>query len=158
MAGANHPPGPVGAVSLGAAQEAIAKVTAEATKRRVGVVVAIAAASGDLVALARMDRVPPLAAESATRKCRTVAMTWRSTESFAASLRGDLETEPEYFHGMHHVGPLMTVGGGVPIVVDGTLAGVAAVSGASTADDIALAELAARTASMAMTARSSKGR
>jgi uncharacterized protein GlcG (DUF336 family) len=143
---------------LRAAQEAIAKVTAEATKRRVGVVVAIAAASGDLVALVRMDGVPPLAAESATRKCRTVAMTWRSTESFAASLRSDLDTEPEYFHGMHHVGPLMTVGGGVPIVVDGHLAGVAAVSGASTADDIALAELAAGTASKAMTRRSRKGR
>ena len=52
---------------------------------------------------------------------------------------------PEYFHGMHHVGPLMTIGGGVPIVADGALAGVAAVSGASTEDDIALAELAART-------------
>jgi uncharacterized protein GlcG (DUF336 family) len=158
MTDTTHPPGPVGAVSLGAAQEAIAKVTAEATKRRVGVVVAIAAPSGDLVALARMDGVPPLAAESASRKCRTVAMTWRSTESFAASLRGDLDTEPEYFHGMHHVGPLMTVGGGVPVVIDGHLAGVAAVSGASTADDIALAELAARTASKALTTRSGKGR
>ena len=158
MAGTTHPPGPTETVSLGAAQEAIAKVTAEATKRRVGVVVAIAAASGDLVALARMDGVPPLAAESASRKCRTVAMTWRSTESFAASLRGDLDTEPEYFHGMHHVGPLMTVGGGVPIVVDGHLVGVAAVSGASTADDIALADLAARTASKATTTPSRKGR
>ena len=154
MAGTSHPPGPVGAVSLGAAQAAIAKVTAEAARRRVGVVVAIAAPSGDLVALARMDGVPPLAAESASRKCRTVAMTWRSTESFAASLRGDLETEPEYFHGMHHVGPMMTVGGGVPIVVGGHLAGVAAVSGASTADDIELGEVAARTAAEAMSAPS----
>jgi uncharacterized protein GlcG (DUF336 family) len=158
MAGTPHPPGPLGSVSLGAANQAIAKVTAEATKRRVGVVVAIAASSGDLIALARMDGVPPLAAESASRKCRTVAMTWRSTESFAASLRGDLDTEPEYFHGMHHVGPMMTVGGGVAIVVAGHLAGVAAVSGASTADDIALAELAARTVSKAMSTRSGKGR
>jgi uncharacterized protein GlcG (DUF336 family) len=143
MAGTTHPPGPMAVVSLGAAQAAIAKVTAEATKRRVGVVVAIAAPSGDLVALARMDGV---------------AMTWRSTESFAASLRGDLDTEPEYFHGMHHVGPLMTVGGGVPIIVDGHLAGVAAVSGGSTSDDIALADIAARTASKAMSTRSAKGR
>jgi uncharacterized protein GlcG (DUF336 family) len=133
-------------VSLAAAQVAIAAVTTEALSRGVGVVVAIAAPSGDLITLARMDGVPPLAAESAMRKCRTVSLTWRSTESFAASLRGDLETEPEYFHGMHHVGPLMTVGGGVPIVIDGALAGVAAVSGASTTDDIALAELAARVA------------
>lgn len=144
-----HPPGPRGLISLTAAQAAIAAVTVEATSRGVGVVVAIAAPSGDLIAIARMDGVPPLAAESATRKCRTVAMTWRSTESFAASLKGDLPTEPEYFHGMHHVGPMMTVGGGVPILIDGALAGVAAVSGASTADDVALAELAARTAAEA---------
>jgi uncharacterized protein GlcG (DUF336 family) len=158
MAGTTHPPGPPGSVPLAAAQAAITKVTAEATKRRIGVVVAIAAPSGDLVALARMDGVPPLAAESASRKCRTVAMTWRSTEWFAASLRGDLDSEPEYFHGMHHVGPMMTVGGGVPIIVGGHLAGVAAVSGASTADDIALGELAAHTAAKAMTTRSAKGR
>ncbi|HEV8697461.1 MAG TPA: heme-binding protein [Candidatus Limnocylindrales bacterium] len=146
MAESTHPPGPGGIVSLAAAQAAIAAVTAQASARGVGIVVAVAAASGDLVALARMDGVPPLAAESAARKCRTVALTWRSTASFAASLKDDLDTEPEYFHGMHHVGPLMTVGGGVPIVVDGQLIGVAAVSGASTDDDIALAEVAARTA------------
>jgi glc operon protein GlcG len=146
VADSPHPPGPSGTVSLKAAQAAVAAVASEATARHIGVVVAIAAGSGDLIALARMDGVPPLAAESAIRKCRTVGLTWRSTESFAASLRGDLQTEPEYFHGMHHVGPMMTVGGGVPIVVDGSLVGVAAVSGASTADDIDLAELAARVA------------
>ena len=146
MAGSPHPAGPAGPALLAAAQAAIAAVTAEAAARGLGVTVAVAAPSGDLVALARMDGVPPLAAESAARKCRTVALTWRSTASFAASLRGDLETEPEYFHGMHHVGPLMTVGGGVPIVVDGQLVGIAAVSGAATEDDIALAELAASAA------------
>jgi uncharacterized protein GlcG (DUF336 family) len=146
VAATPHPPGPAGGVPLEAAQRAIATVTAEARKRGVGVVVAIAAPSGDLIALARMDGVPPLAAESAMRKCRTVSLTWRSTASFAESLRNDLDTEPEYFHGMHHVGPLMTVGGGMPIIVAERLVGVAAVSGASTEDDIALAELAARTA------------
>jgi uncharacterized protein GlcG (DUF336 family) len=142
-----HPPGPAGAVPLETAQRAINVVVEEAARRGIGVAVAIAAPSGDLIALGRMDGVPPLAAESAARKCRTVALTWRSTESFAKSMRDDLSTEPEYFHGMHHVGPpIMTIGGGVPIVVDGGLVGVAAVSGASTEDDIALAERAAREA------------
>jgi uncharacterized protein GlcG (DUF336 family) len=94
-----------------------------------------------------------MAAESAARKCRTVALTWRSTEDFAASLRDDLQSEPEYFHGMHHVGPIMTIGGGVPIVVGGRLVGIAAVSGASTADDIALAKTAARVAAGAVPGR-----
>lgn len=146
MADAPHPPGPRGAISLEAAQAAIGAATAEAVARGVGVVVAVAAPSGDLIALARMDGVPPLAAESAARKCRTVGLTWQPTAAFAASLRGDLETEPEYFHGMHHVGTMMTVGGGVPIVIEGSLVGIAAVSGASTADDIALGELAAEAA------------
>jgi len=143
-----HPPGPPGTVTLTTAQQAIDAVVAEAGRRGVGIAVAIAAASGDPIALARMDGVPPLAAESAIRKCRTVALTWRSTASFAQSLRDDLDSEPEYFHGMHHVGPpIMTIGGGVPIEVDGQLVGIAAVSGASTEDDIALAELAAKEAS-----------
>ena len=141
-----HPPGPGGELSLEAATAAVEAAVAEAKVRGAGVVVAVAASSGDLVALARMNGVPPLAAESAIRKCRTVAITWRSTASFAASLKADLETEPEFFHGMHHIGPLMTIGGGVPIVVEGRLVGAVAVSGASTDDDIALAELAARTA------------
>jgi len=146
MAQHSHPPGPQGDVSLEAATAAIDAAVAQAKELGVGVVVAVSAPSGDLVALSRMNGVPPLAAESAMRKCRTVALTWRSTASFAASLNADLEKEPEYFHGMHHVGPLMTIGGGVPIVIDGHLAGVVAVSGASTDDDIALAELAAKAA------------
>jgi uncharacterized protein GlcG (DUF336 family) len=48
---------------------------------------------------------------------------------------------------MHHVGPpIMTIGGGVPVIVDGALTGIVAVSGASTADDVALAEMASATA------------
>ena len=138
-----HPAGPAGSVSLDAAQAGIAAAIKAAGERGVGVVVAVAAPSGDPIALARMDGVPPLAAESAQRKCRTVALTWRSTESFAAALKGDLATEPEFFHGMHHVGPLMTIGGGVPVVIGGSMAGAVAVSGASTDDDIALAGMAA---------------
>ena len=65
------------------------------------------------------------------RKCRTVALTWKSTEAFAASLKDDLESEPEYFHGMHHVGPMMTVGGGVPVVAGDALVGIVAVSSTS---------------------------
>jgi glc operon protein GlcG len=150
MTGAPHPPGPAGIVPLAAANAAVAAVIHEATARGIGVAVVIAAPSGDQIALARMDGVPPMAAESAARKCRTVALTWKSTADFAASLRDDLGTEPEYFHGMHHVGPIMTIGGGIPILVGGNLVGIAAVSGASTEDDIAFAEVAARAAIEAM--------
>ena len=53
---------------------------------------------------------------------------------------------------MHHVGPLMTIGGGVPVVIDGAMAGAVAVSGASTEDDIALADIAAAAIVAAATA------
>lgn len=140
----SHPPGPRGLISLTRAQAATGAVIEAAQRRGVSIVVAVAAPSGDPIALARMDGCPPLAAESALRKCRTVALTWRSTADFAASLKDDLATEPEYFHGMHHVGPpIMTIGGGVPVIVDGALAGIVAVSGASTEDDVALAEIGA---------------
>ena len=138
-----HPAGPRGGIDLASAQHAIDAVVSAASARGVAVVVVVAAASGDPIALVRMDGVPPLAVESALRKCRTVAMTWGSTASFAAALRSDLETEPEFFHGMHHIGPLMTIGGGVPVVIDDALVGAVAVSGASTADDVALAAVAA---------------
>ena len=138
-----HPPGPADTISVATAQAAIEAATQDAAARGVAVVIAVAAPSGDPIALVRMDGVPPLAAESALRKCRTVALTWQTTEAFAASLKGDLETEPEYFHGMHHVGPLMTIGGGVPIRAGGALVGIVAVSGASTDDDVGIAEAAA---------------
>ena len=145
MSGHAHPVGPSGRIALATAQAAIAAVMADALARDAAVVIVVAAPSGDPIAMARMDGVPPLAVESALRKCRTVAMTWGSTESFAAALRTDLDSEPEFFHGMHHIGPLITIGGGVPVVIDGALVGAVAVSGASTADDIALAELGAAT-------------
>jgi glc operon protein GlcG len=140
-------------VTLDAALAAIEAVTGDAGRRGLGIAIAIAAASGDPIALARMDGVPPMAAESAARKCRTVALTWKSTADFAKSLRDDLTSEPEYFHGMHHVGPIMTIGGGLPVVLDGHLAGIVAVSGASTEEDVALAELAARRLAEAVSGR-----
>jgi glc operon protein GlcG len=149
----SHPPGPRGTISLAQASAAIDAVVHEARQRGASIVVAVAAPSGDPIALARMDGCPPLAAESALRKCRTVALTWKSTADFAASLREDLATEPEYFHGMHHVGPpIMTIGGGVPVVVDDALSGIVAVSGSSTDDDVALAQLGAAAAAGAVDA------
>ena len=137
-----HPPGPRGSITVAAAQAGIAAAIEAAAARALGIVVVVAAPSGDPIALVRMDGVPPLAAESALRKCRTVALTWSSTESFAVSLKGDLASEPEVFHGMQHVGPMMTIGGGIPILLEGALVGAVAVSGASTTEDILIAEVA----------------
>ncbi|HTC85638.1 MAG TPA: heme-binding protein [Candidatus Acidoferrum sp.] len=145
MAKPSRPVGPAGTVTLAEARSIVDAALAEAERRKVRVAVAVSGPAGDLLAFARMDGIPPISAESARHKCLTVAVTWKSTADFAASLRGDLEAEPEYFHGMHNIVALMTVGGGVPLVRDGHLAGAVAVSGASTADDIGIAEHAAAT-------------
>jgi glc operon protein GlcG len=143
MANKSGSVGPAGVVTLAEARAIVDVALAEAAKRKVRVAVAVSGPAGDLLAFARMDGIPPISAESARHKCLTVAVTWKSTADFAASLRGDLEVEPEYFHGMHNIVPLMTVGGGVPLIRDGHLAGAVAVSGASTVDDIGIAETAA---------------
>jgi uncharacterized protein GlcG (DUF336 family) len=143
MESPGKPVGPRGAVSLDEAQSIVAAALAEARSRDVAVAVAVAGPAGDLVAFARMDGIPPISAESARRKCVTVALTWRATSSFAEAMRADLATEPEYFHGMHHIGDVMTIGGGLPLLRDGMLAGAVAVSGASTEDDVGIAETAA---------------
>ena len=53
-----HPAGPPGAIPLAAAQAGIEAAVRAAGERGAGVVVAVAAASGDPIALARMDGVP----------------------------------------------------------------------------------------------------
>jgi glc operon protein GlcG len=146
MATSSGAAGPAGAITMAEARSIVDAALAEAARRGVRIAVAVSGPAGDLLAFARMDGIPPISAESARYKCLTVALTWKSTADFAASLRGDLDTEPEYFHGMHNIAPLMTVGGGVPLLRDGHLAGAVAVSGASTVDDVAIAEHAALTA------------
>ena len=104
---------------------------------------AVTGMSGDLVAFARMDGVPPLASETARRKCSTVGLTWKSTAEFVAMLREGQAREPHLPLGMLSIGEAVAIGGGVPVRADGELIGAIGVSGASSEEDDAIAQTAA---------------
>jgi glc operon protein GlcG len=93
---------------------------------------AVVEPSGELVAFARMDGVPYASIRIAQQKARTAArlrMTTAQLEERVQGGRTALLSSDE----------VIAVGGGVPIVVDGRVIGALGVSGASAAEDDALA-------------------
>jgi glc operon protein GlcG len=132
-----------GVLSLAGAQRVSEAAIAAAKARGLSIAVAVSGPAGDLRAFARMDGVAPLAAETARRKCWTVAITGgRSTRDFGEGLKGYLAEEPQLFHGMLRIGDMVAFPGGVPIRSHGLVIGAVAVSGASSVEDHELAEQA----------------
>ena len=105
--------------------------------------VAVLGANGQLKAFAAMDGASILSTETARKKALTVIKVGKATREFASELKAEMAEEPELFHGMLAMDGIATFGGGVPITVDGHLVGAVAVSGASSADDEAIANKAA---------------
>lgn len=132
-----------GTIGLTGARMLVDAAVSDAERRGLRVCVAVTGIAGDLIAFARMDGVPPLAAETSRRKCWTVVTTRRSTRDFGAMLKSDLQAEPELFHGMLKVGDMIAIEGGVPLIAAGLFVGAVAVSGASSDEDHAIAEGAA---------------
>lgn len=130
-------------VSLEGAQRVIAAGVARAEQMKVRVSVAVAGRAGDLKAFARMDRASLLSAETARRKAYTVAAVGMSTQEFGTILKSEMRDEPELFHGMIAIEGVIAFAGGVPLSLDGQLVGAVAVSGATSAQDQEIAQLAA---------------
>ena len=94
--------------------------------------IAVVEPSGELVAFARMDDVAYGAIEVAQKKARTSArfrLTTMSAEERVQGGRWALLSANDF----------ITIGGGVPIVVNNRVVGALGVSGASAAEDAALA-------------------
>jgi glc operon protein GlcG len=88
--------------------------------------------SGELVAFARMDDVPYASIRLAQQKARTSArlrMTTATLEERVQGGRSALLSSDE----------VIAIGGGVPIVVNGRIVGALGVSGATAAEDAAVA-------------------
>ncbi|OLT19461.1 hypothetical protein BJF78_10835 [Pseudonocardia sp. CNS-139] len=128
---------------LVAASAAAAAVTAAAGDRGLAVTVAVADAHGALVALVRMDGAAGLSARTAQHKIATVLHTGRSTLAVTEELVAGSAAEPGLLLGMVVHGGVVPIPGGVPLVRAGVLLGALGVSGASSADDHALAVLGA---------------
>jgi glc operon protein GlcG len=96
--------------------------------------IAVVEPSGELVAFARMDDVPYGSIQLAQQKARTSArlrMTTASGEERVQNGRVALLSADDF----------IAIGGGVPIVANGRVVGALGVSGATAAQDAALAEL-----------------
>lgn len=139
-------------VGLDLAQAILAGVCAEAAARGVRMGAAVVDLGGALVAAVRMDGAQLPAVALATDKAYTAVAFASPTEAWAAS------TQPggaDWGLSTTLGGRLVVFAGGLPIVVDGALAGGLGVSGAAAEVDRACAEAGLRAAGLAAEGSSS---
>jgi uncharacterized protein GlcG (DUF336 family) len=126
-------------LTLDGAHRLITAARAEAAALGVDVVVHVCDPGGHPIAMVRMDASPTFSIEIARKKAWTAAAAGASTASLAA----DFLREPSLLHGVAgNVDELITVGGGVPVQVDGRVAGAIGVSGATEEQDHEIARAA----------------
>jgi uncharacterized protein GlcG (DUF336 family) len=119
-------------ITAEAASELVTAARSIADTMGVAVVVHVADPAGHPVAMLRMDRSPLFSIEIARKKAWTAAAAAATTLDLAA----DFNDSPALLHGVAgNVDELITVGGGVPIMVDGAVAGAVGVSGATEQQD-----------------------
>jgi glc operon protein GlcG len=127
-------------VSLGLRESEIATqaIRGELARRGRAAVVAVADAHGDLISLVRLDGAPVASILIAANKAWTAARERTPTRAIGQSAR-DPETgfDIAYYGDPRYVG----WGGGVPVVVDGSVVGSVAVSGLPELEDMELAEI-----------------
>jgi uncharacterized protein GlcG (DUF336 family) len=132
-------------LTLGGARSVVDAALARASELGVDVVIAATDRAGRLLAFARMDGALVLSVDVAQKKARSVCL---ANGAPTAALWETFGTDPELLHGLApKVDDLTPVGGGLPVLVDGVLAGAVGVSGATAAEDadIAAAGIAAIT-------------
>ncbi|MEW6471448.1 MAG: heme-binding protein [Actinomycetota bacterium] len=137
---------PVPALTYEGARLAAEAAGALATSRGVAPVAAVVDAAGELVYLWRPDRAQVASVGVATDKARTAAIYRRPSKDFEDQAAGG---RPSALH----LAGAVPLQGGIPITVDGVVAGAIGVSGASSADeDQELATCGARAAEAALAA------
>jgi uncharacterized protein GlcG (DUF336 family) len=119
------------------------QAVADAARLGVRISVAVADEAGGLLAFARMDGATRLSGRTAMAKTQTVILTGKPTIDLGREWRAELSAEPELFYGMIARPDVVPFGGGVPVHLDGRLAGAVAVSGATSVQDHEIAERAA---------------
>jgi uncharacterized protein GlcG (DUF336 family)/ketosteroid isomerase-like protein len=125
-------------ITADAARRVVDAATEAAQRMGVAVVVAVVDPGGQPIAFTRMDGSPMLSIDIASDKAWTAVAFGQSTRWWAETVA----TDP----GLAALGAnnrLMPVAGGVPVVVDGAVAGGVGVSGASADQDHAIAEAGA---------------
>jgi glc operon protein GlcG len=127
-------------VSLGyvEAQKAIEAVKAELLKRGKAAVVAVSDSYGELIGLLRLDGAPLPSILIATNKAWTAARERKPTRDLGQSARDPKDGfDMAYYGDSRYIG----WGGGLPVLINGAVAGAVAVSGLPEAEDMVLAEI-----------------
>jgi glc operon protein GlcG len=127
-------------VSLGhaEAQQAIAAVQNELTRRGKAAVIAVADAHGELIALLRIDGAPLPSIVIATNKAWTAARERKPTRELGQAARDAVNGfDMAYYGDSRYIG----WGGGMPVRINGQVAGAVAVSGLPEQEDMELVAL-----------------
>ncbi len=126
-------------LTLDGAQRLVAAALRYADSIGTSVVVHVCDPAGDPLAMARMDGSPKFSVAIAAKKAWSAAAAGTSSAALAA----DFLADPALLHGVAgSVDELITVGGGVPVVVGECVAGAIGVSGATEQQDHEIAEVA----------------
>jgi glc operon protein GlcG len=120
------------------ARRAIDLILEKALQMQKAAAVAVADAHGDLICFARMDGAPVSSIRIAMNKAWTAARERKPTKEI-----GDKVKHTEKGHDIAYYGDPNYVGwgGGIPVWKNGEVIGAVAVSGLSSNEDVALAEL-----------------
>lgn len=129
-------------VDADAARRALVAAEAEAKKNGWAMSIAVVDPAGELIAFLRMDGASPGSIDISRAKARTAARFRRATKVFEESVAGG-RTAILSFDGV------VTIEGGVPIVINGEVVGAVGVSGASSAQDGVVAAAAVAAAAIA---------
>jgi glc operon protein GlcG len=120
------------------AKQIVEAIVQKALEQQKAAVIAVSDAHGELIAFARMDGAPLSSIRVAANKAWTAARERKPTKDI-----GDKIRHPEKGFDIAFYGDKRFVGwgGGIPIWRDGQVAGAIGVSGLSSAEDIALANV-----------------
>lgn len=128
-------------LSLADAQALIAGARAESRRIRVPMVIAVTDESGNLIAFERMDGGKVLSVQLSQDKAFAAAISRRPTHDYnARAVPGNLTFGIQSAHG----GRFSTVGGGVPVEVEGATVGGIGCSSGTSEQDRACAEAGVR--------------
>jgi uncharacterized protein GlcG (DUF336 family) len=126
-------------ISYEGAMEVVNAGLAEATAKGVPSVVAVLDPGGNLVAFGRQDGAPLIAGPYAIKKAWTSASIGQPTQG----LWDFLSTDNAMLTGIVHDQDLLVLGGGLPLSIDGEIAGAVGVSGGTYQEDDEIAHAAA---------------
>ncbi len=129
------------------ARRGLDAMRAELTRRGTAAVIAVADATGDALALERLDGAPASSVTIALHKAWTAAVQGVPSRALGDRVRGPERLDVAYLGDRRACG----WAGGVPVVCDGVVVGSVAVSGLPEDDDEAVAEVGRRAIVAAVT-------